>query len=947
MPTAQFFIRAATSSPGRLRNLFAALLCRALAIIALAPAAHAQTVTESTLYNFTGGTDSMGPGAALIQGGDGQLYGTALGNFFPDYGEVFRISLAGALTPLYRFSGGADSATPAAAVVLGGDGNLYGTTYGNFLAGTQGTVFKLATGGGALTTLFNFSGGANGGNPVAGLVQGSDGSLFGAAGGGGVGYGTLFKITSSGALTTLTTLTNSNGALPFSPPIEGSDGNFYGVTEYGGVSNFGTVYQLTPAGVLTTIYSFRGAGDGATPSGPLVEGPDGNFYGATQGNASVSAANGGSGTIFMITPAGTLTTLHSFTASTDGESPSGLFLASDGNLYGDAGLGGASNTGTIFRVAPTGSFTTLYSFAATGDGARPQGALIQADDGDFYGTTSGGGTSLDGTVFRLTLSPAPVAPVQLTSSGASIPLGSQLTLSWQVLNAFSKTFRNCYASVTPSVDAAGAWTGQQGGTYDATTQIYSGSAAFTPTLPGTYIYGLTCGGVESGTATVTVGNATSLLITTSSLPTASVGAAYSAVVGAIGGVQPYTFSITAGSLPGGLTLNKSTGVISGTPTQAGTSNFTVRVQDSDPVAPATASVNLGMKVVVPLVITNTGFPAGRVGTAYSQTLTASGGTPPYVWSLSSVSALPNGLLLSPQGVISGTPTTAGTTSFIVNVSDSASQLVSDTFNIAIYPLLDSTGTITLTPASIPVGQTTVAAVSIAAPPGSPAPTGSVQFQSNGVNLGSPVPLIGGTASLTTGAFTATGNFAISATYTGDANYLLESYESANLAVTVAPVPAIGITPSSVSVAPGSTASLTVTVLNFSSQSISFSCTNLPANVSCSFGALSSTGTATLSIETAATAALPVPLPPGGPANSPMLAFIVPTLMRFGGPARRHSRVARLKRVLPWVVSLLVAAVMTACGGSDVNYAGAGTNTITVTATAGSQTASTQITLVVS
>ena len=127
MPTAQFFIRAATSSPGRLRNLFAALLCRALAIIALAPAAHAQTVTESTLYNFTGGTDSLGPGAALIQGGDGQLYGTALGNFFPDYGEVFRISLAGALTPLYRFSGGADSATPAAPVVLGGDGNLYGT----------------------------------------------------------------------------------------------------------------------------------------------------------------------------------------------------------------------------------------------------------------------------------------------------------------------------------------------------------------------------------------------------------------------------------------------------------------------------------------------------------------------------------------------------------------------------------------------------------------------------------------------------------------------------------------------------------------------------------------------------------------------------------------------------------------------------------------------------
>ena len=946
MPTARFSKCAATS-PTRLRDLFAALLCRALAIIALAPAAHAQTVTESTLYNFTGNADSLGPGAALIEGGDGQLYGTAVGNFFTDFGEVFRISLAGALTPLYRFSGGADGGTPVAPVVLGADGSLYGTTFGNLLTGTQGTVFKLPAVGGTLATLFNFSGDANGGHPESGLVQGSDGSFFGATAGGASGYGTLFKVTSSGALTTLAALTNFDGAQPFSPPIEGSDGNFYGVTTFGGVSNFGTVYQLTPAGVLTTLYSFRGAGDGATPSGPLVEGPDGNFYGATAANGSVSAANGGSGTIFMITPAGTLTTLHLFTVSTDGENSSGLFLASDGNLYGDTSSGGANNTGTVFRVTPTGSFTTLYSFAATGDGARPQAGLIQAGDGNFYGTTSGGGTSLDGTVFRLTLSPAPAAPVQLTPSAASIPLGAQLTLSWQVLNAFSKTFRNCYASVTPSADPAGAWTGQQGGTYNATTQIYGGSATFTPTLPGTYIYGLTCGGVESGTATVTVGNATSLLITTSSLPTASVGAAYSAVVSAIGGVQPYTFSITSGSLPGGLTLNKSTGVISGTPTQAGTSNFTVQVQDSDPVAAATTSANLGMKVVVPLVITNTGFPDGRVGTAYSQMLTVSGGTPPYVWSLSGTSALPKGLSLSPQGVISGTPTTAGTTSFTVSVSDSASQFVSATFSIAIYPLIVSTGTITLTPATIPVGQTTVAAVSVAAPPGSPAPTGSVQFQSNGLDLGSPVPLVNGTASLTTGAFTATGNFAISATYTGDANYVLESYESANLAVTVTPVPAIGITPSSVRVAPGSTASLTVTVFNFSSQSIAFSCTNLPANVSCSFGALSGAGSATLSIETAATASLHVPHHPGSPENGPMLAFIFPTLARFSGLARRHSRAARLKRVLPCVVSLLVAVVMTACGGSDVNYAGAGTNTITVTATAGSQTASTQITLVVS
>jgi uncharacterized repeat protein (TIGR03803 family) len=953
MPTAPILAdTSAATSTGRPRNLLVALLCQALTAVVLAPAAHAQTATESTVYNFTGNTDSLSPGAALIQGPDGFLYGTTTGNFVTDFGEVFEISLAGALTPVYRFSGSGGSAAPVAPVLLAGDGNLYGTTYGNVLTGTDGMVYRLTVAGGTLTSLFSFSGDANGGNPGSGLIEGSDGSFYGGTSTGGSssspGYGTLFKVTSSGTLTTLVTFNNVNGASPFSPPIEGSDGNFYGVTANGGTSNFGTVYQLTPTGVLTTLYSFTGTGDGATPSGPLVEGPDGNFYGASGSNGAVTAANGGNGTIFMITPAGALTTLHVFTSATDGENPTGLFLATDGNLYGDASFGGANNEGTIFRVTRTGTFTTLYSFKATGDGTAPQAALFQANDGNFYGTTAGGGTSQDGTVFKLALLPVLSAPVQLTPSTVSVPLGSPVTLTWQVLNAFSKTLQNCYASVIPSGAAAGAWAGLQNGTYSTTTQIYSGSATVTPTLPGTYLYGLICGGMESGTVTVAVGNASSLLITTSSLPVASVGVPYTAAIGASGGVQPYTFSITAGSPPPGLTLNASTGVISGTPTQAGTSNFSVRVQDSNPVTVATATASFGMTVVVPLVITTTVLPADRVGIAYSQTLTASGGTPPYTWSLSGTSVLPTGLALSPQGVISGTPTTAGTTNFTLQVADSASQAIGGAFSITIEPLIASTGTITLTPASIAIGQTTVAIVQITAPAGSPAPTGSVQFQSNGVNLGSPVLLANGTASLTTGAFSATGSFEITAGYSGDSNYLAETYPPAILAVTTVPVPAIGITPSSVSVAPGAAASLTVTVLNFGSPSIAFSCGHLPANVSCAFGPLDSAGTATLSISTAVVAALQGRPHPREPVSDPRLAFIFSALPGLRGRVRRHGFAGRLRQVRPWLVALLIGVAMTACGGgSDVEYAGAGKNTITVTATAGSQTASTQITLIVS
>jgi len=199
----------------------------------------------------------------------------------------------------------------------------------------------------------------------------------------------------------------TDGFVPVAGLIQGTDGKFYGTTEYGGASNAcwsgnhavgcGTVFEITPNGALTT-YSFNGA-DGAYPYAGLAEGTDGNFYGTT----SFGGANGHFGTVFKITASGMLTTLHSFDG-TDGEAPAaGPVQATslDGNFYGTTTSGGAYGAGTLFKITPGGTLTTLYSFDGK-DGEWPYAGLVQATDGNFYGTTAFGGADGGGTVFKIT-----------------------------------------------------------------------------------------------------------------------------------------------------------------------------------------------------------------------------------------------------------------------------------------------------------------------------------------------------------------------------------------------------------------------------------------------------------------------------------------------------------------------------------------------------------------
>jgi uncharacterized repeat protein (TIGR03803 family) len=284
------------------------------------------------------------------------------------------------------------------------DGNFYGTSYAGG-AYSYGTVFKI-TPSGTLTTLYSFDVG-DGAQPYAGLVQATDGNFYGTTvSGGRARDGTVFEITPSGTLSTLYSFCSQancgDGANPYAGLVQATDGNFYGTTSAGGAYDTGTVFKITRSGTLTTLHSFDGT-DGASPRAGLVQATDGNFYGTTGGGGAYD-----SGTVFEITPSGTLTTLYSFCPAgfpcADGAGPAGLVQAIDGNFYGTTYYGGASGNcglgcGTVFKITPSGTLSTLHSFD-NGDGNQPRGALLQSTDGNFYGTTFAGGAGY-GTVFRL------------------------------------------------------------------------------------------------------------------------------------------------------------------------------------------------------------------------------------------------------------------------------------------------------------------------------------------------------------------------------------------------------------------------------------------------------------------------------------------------------------------------------------------------------------------
>jgi uncharacterized repeat protein (TIGR03803 family) len=464
-----------------------AALALTLALAGFAIPAQAQTFTS--LHTFGGfyGTPPDGEYPnGLVQGASGYLYGTtfeggSVGNDIE--GTVFKISTSGTETILDNFYAESLNGNQAG-LVLATNGDFYGTTYSN------GALYKV-TASGAFTTLYGFCATglpdcADGANPMSTLVQASNGDLYGTTGGGGAyGQGTIFKATTAGVLTTLHSFCATentegdclDGHAPYTAMIQGTNGDLYGATHNNGANGAGTVYKMTTAGVFTTLYSFcalSGCSDGEYPYAALVQGADGNFYGVT--GSGGACAFGCGGTFFTITPSGVLTTLYSFcnlADCADGNYPLALIQATDGNFYGMTGAGGANNDGTIFQITPSGSLTTEHSFDGT-DGIvsedfQPGPWLIQDTNGTFYGVTSEGGanyqscTSCNGTVFSLSVGLGPFVetlPVSGKVGSAVTILGTGLKGSTKVtFNGKTATFKVVSSSEITTSVPTGATTG--------------------------------------------------------------------------------------------------------------------------------------------------------------------------------------------------------------------------------------------------------------------------------------------------------------------------------------------------------------------------------------------------------------------------------------------------------------------------------------------------------
>jgi uncharacterized repeat protein (TIGR03803 family) len=427
-------------------NLWKTVLLLGVFCLMGAIASPAQTFED--LVNFNGANGEYPYYGSLVQGPDGNFYGTTLEGGAYAGGTVFKVTAEGTLTTLYSFcteKDCADGKFPKAGLVLATNGNFYGTTSGG---GTylNGTIFKITVGG-TLTTLYSFCPPehcATGAEPVAGLVQAANGDFYGTTEGGGANFeGTVFEMTPAGELTTLYSFCAlkdcADGSQPYGDLIQATNGNFYGTTSGGGTGTAcgdlgcGTVFEITPAGVLTT-YSFDGT-DGKFPMAGLVQATNGNFYGTTTEGGAYD-----DGTVFEMTPAGVLTTLHSFHTDTDGGYPyAPLIQATDGNFYG------TTYGGTVFKITAVGTLTTLYTFVGTADGDHPQAGLLQATNGILYGTTTDGGPDDEGTVFSLSVGLGPFVETNPTSGkvGTAVTiLGNNLTGSTSVtFNGIAATFK--------------------------------------------------------------------------------------------------------------------------------------------------------------------------------------------------------------------------------------------------------------------------------------------------------------------------------------------------------------------------------------------------------------------------------------------------------------------------------------------------------------------------
>jgi uncharacterized repeat protein (TIGR03803 family) len=430
--------------------VFASLAC------ALSLAVRTQAQVLHTIAVFDG-TNGNGPYSSVVQGIDGNIYGTtdSGGNPNTQSGTLFRVTPSGKLTDLYNFCSKprcTDGSSPASPPVVGTDGNLYGVAGGGIL--NQGVVYKMTLSG-EYSVLYSFcpTHPCTDGVGPGGIILGADGNFYGAAGGGNASNGgVIFSISPSGQLKVLYRFCSvapncQDGAGP-NTPILGTDGNFYGVTSGGGSLGGGVLYELSSTGAYTVLYNFCSYLEGCSAPGEpydVVRDANGNFFGTTEYSASGSPY----GSVFEITSSNQLLVLHDFDDYNDWPYE-GVMLGSDGNVYGVFGYD-TKASGSIYKVTPEGGYSRIYTFKPNNRsvGAPPVGPLFQGTDGNFYGVTPYGPGSYDGEVFKFSYGLGPLVetvPVAGAVGQSVLILGNGLTGSTSV------TFNGVAAAFTVESD---------------------------------------------------------------------------------------------------------------------------------------------------------------------------------------------------------------------------------------------------------------------------------------------------------------------------------------------------------------------------------------------------------------------------------------------------------------------------------------------------------------
>lgn len=425
----------------------------------------------------TGGINVRGE---LLLANDGNLYVATSAGGAGSVGAIERITPSGTAVVMHSLVGGTtEGIAPYAGLIQASDGNLYGTTY---LGGTgsAGTVYRIGLDG-TFATLFNFTSQSNGPYyPYTSLVQGPDGALYGTTLKGGTSnMGTVFRLTLAGTMTVMHNFSGPDGDSPEGALIFGVDGALYGTTLIGGANDRGVIYKITTGGTYTQLYTFPALSTTFNSVGLATNLPGANpRAGLTlgqDGNFYGTAYQGGAqgyGTIYSMTPAGVVTVLHTFIgAPTDGAYPLAPVRQDiDGSFYGTTQVGGYNESGVVWRISPTGVYSLLHSFTTSAlDGGTSYTTMLPLN-GYLYGVSFTDLLTAAGTIYKLDLGTNGVLPITLALSAETITLGQSTTLTWT-----SPTATSCTAS--------GAWTETVG---------TAGSSVQTPTAAGLYNFVLSC-----------------------------------------------------------------------------------------------------------------------------------------------------------------------------------------------------------------------------------------------------------------------------------------------------------------------------------------------------------------------------------------------------------------------------------------------------------------------